>query len=553
MIAVLNGGIVMAQGQAGRTAAQAVVDTLVAHELPTMFALPGVQNDHFFDALHSALDQIRIIHPRHEQGAAYMALGAAMATGKPSACCVVPGPGVLNASAALCTAWAVGAKMMCLTGQLPSAAIGRGFGLLHEIPDQLGVLRGLTKWAARIGSAGEAAALTEEAFNQLGTGRPRPVALECPLDIWPQRSQVEAALPAPDAPAELDLDAVREAADLLARATCPAILVGGGAMDAGEEVRLLAEMLQAPVISHRMGRGVLDDRHKLSLHSGAGHILWPHVDVAIAIGTRMQTPIQLWGDDANLTVIHVEIDPEEIARIRQPDVAIESDARTTLRALLEALPARLARRADRATEMDELRAQFDRAAERLAPQLAWLAAIRAELPEEGIFVDEVTQLGHVARIGFPVWRPRSFLTPGFQGTLGWGVATAVGAQAACPDRPVLAVAGDGGFMFTMNELATAAQFNLPVVVLVMNDGAYGNVRRTQVEDFGNRTLCTDLTNPDMMKLADAFGIDGAAVRTPDELRPVLRNALQNRRPTLIEAKVGPMPSPWPILRYKKVR
>jgi acetolactate synthase-1/2/3 large subunit len=187
------------------------------------------------------------------------------------------------------------------------------------------------------------------------------------------------------------------------------------------------------------------------------------------------------------------------------------------------------------------------------PQLSWLAAIRAELPEDGIFVDEVTQLGHVARIGFPVWRPRSFLTPGFQGTLGWGVATAVGAQAACPDRPVLAIAGDGGFMFTMNELATAAQFRLPVVVLVMNDGAYGNVRRTQVEDFGNRTLCTDLANPDLMKLADAFGVDGARVRTPDELRPVLRKALRNRAPFLIEAKVGPMPNPWPILRYKKVR
>ena len=536
-----------------RTAARAVVDTLVRHKLPTLFALPGVQNDHFFDALHSAIDDIRIIHPRHEQGAAYMALGAAMATGQPSGCCVVPGPGVLNAAGALCTAWAVNARVLCLTGQLPSGAIGKGYGLLHEIEDQLGVLRGLTKWAARVGHANEAAALAEEAFNQMMTGRPRPVALEAPLDVWPQRTTQEAPLPSPAAAPELDLDAIQEAASLLAAAKCPAILVGGGAMDAHAQVRQVAEMLQAPVIAHRMGRGVLDDRHNLALTSGAGHLLWPRVDVVLAVGTRMQVPIQMWGDDANLTVIHVEVDAEEMARIRQPDVAIGADAGTALVALQEALATRLGHVASRADEMAELRGRFATMLERVAPQMAWLAAIRAELPENGIFVDEVTQLGHVARVGFPVWQPRSFITPGFQGTLGWGVATAIGVQAAMPDRPVVLATGDGGFMFTMNELATAAQFRLPAVFLVMNDGAYGNVRRTQVEEFGNRTLCTELANPDMMKLADAFGIDGTVVRTPEELRPALRQALARRTPCLIEAKVGPFPSPWPILRFKKVR
>jgi acetolactate synthase I/II/III large subunit len=539
--------------QQGRTAAQAVVQTLVQHRLLTLFALPGVQNDHLFNALHDALDDIRIVHPRHEQGAGYMALGAAMATGRPSGCCVVPGPGVLNASAALCTAWAVGAPVLCLTGQLPSYGIGKGYGLLHEITDQLGVLRGLTKWAARIGSADEAAAVTEEAFNQLATGRTRPVAVECPLDIWPQRTTAEAPLPGPQAPPELDLDAIHAAADLLARAAAPMILVGGGAMNCPEEVRLLAEMLQAPVVSNRMGRGVTDDRHPLSLHAGIGHILWPKVDVVIAIGTRMQTEMQVWGDDEKLSVIRIEIDPEEMSRIRQPDIAILADAGTALHALLDALPGRLDRRTAPALDIDAARAEWDRVLDQLAPQRAWLQAIRAELPEDGIFVEEVTQLGHVSRVCFPVWRPRTHLSPGFQGTLGWGVSTAIGAQIACPDRPVVLVTGDGGFMFTMNELATAAQFNVPVVVLVMNDGAYGNVRRTQVEDFGNRTICTDLANPDMMKLADAFGIDGAQANTPEELRPVLRQAIARRRPTLIEAKIGPMPGPWQILRYKKVR
>jgi acetolactate synthase-1/2/3 large subunit len=368
------------------------------------------------------------------------------------------------------------------------------------------------------------------------------------MDVWGQRSAAEDPLPAPPPPPALDEAAVNRAAALLAGAACPAILVGSGAMECGGEVRALAEMLQAPVISNRLGRGVMDDRHPLALHVGLGHLLWPQVDVALAVGTRMQTPIQVWGDSDRLKVIHIEIDPEEMARLRRPDIGIEADAGAALRALLAALPARLGRRADRGAEMDELRGRFARIAEAVAPQFAWLAAIRAELPEEGIFVDEVTQLGHVARLGFPVWRKRSFLTPGFQGTLGWGVATAVGAQAAEPDRPLVCIAGDGGFMFTMNELATAAQFHLPIVVLVMNDGAYGNVRRTQIEDYGNRTLCTDLVNPDMLKLAEAFGIDGARVRTPEELRPVLRRALSRRVPCLIEARVGPFPSPWPILR-----
>ena len=536
------------------TAGQAVVATLVEQKLPTLFALPGVQNDHFFDALHGALDRIRVIHTRHEQGAGYMALGAAMVTGEPSGCCVVPGPGVLNAGAALCTGYAVGAPVLCITGEIPLATIGRDFGMLHEIPDQIGLMRHLTKWSARIEAPEQAAPLAAEAFAQLRGGRPRPVSLSCPLDVWPKRSRAVSVAPTVAAQPGIDDDAIAAAARLIGGAARPAIFVGGGAFGALAEIRELAERLGAPVIANRMGRGVLDSRHPLSVTADIGHQLWPGTDVAIGIGTRMQTPLMMWGQDDALKLVHVDIDPEEMGRIRRPDIGLLGDAAPLLRALLAALPQYdAASRAHRADEIAAARAACASRNAQLAPQLAWLAAIRAELPEDGVLIDEVTQLGHVARIAFPVYGPRTFLTPGFQGTLGWGVATGIGAQAARMDTPMVVISGDGGFMFTMPELATAAQYGIPIVVVLMNDNAYGNVRRIQIEEFGNRTLCSDLRNPDFLKLADAFGIAGHRVRSPEELRPVLRAALARRQPAIIEAPVGDMPSPWGILRFKKVR
>jgi acetolactate synthase-1/2/3 large subunit len=534
------------------TAAEAVVATLVRNRLPTLFALPGVQNDHLFDALHPAQDRIRIVHTRHEQGAAYMALGAAMATGEPSGFCVVPGPGVLNATAALCTAYACNAPVLCLTGQIESAMIDRGFGMLHEIRDQLGVLRGLTKWAERIATPLEAPLKAAEAFRQLRCGRPRPVALECARDVWPQRAALtldEAPDPAPPA---IDDDAVEAAARLLGAARFPLILVGSGAIGAAPEVRLLAETLQAPVVANRLGRGVLDSRHPLSAHAEIGHRLWPQADVVIGIGTRLQ-PLMQWGDDAGLKVIHLDIDPAEIGRIRPPEVALLGNSAAVLRRLIDRLGRYNSVRKSRTDEMLALRAESAARLARLTVQKAYLDAIRAELPEDGILVDEVTQLGHAARIMFPVYRPRSFITPGYQGTLGWGFATAVGVQIACPDRPVVAISGDGGFMFTVQELATAVQQRVPVVVVLMNDDSYGNVRRTQIEAFGNRTLCSDLVNPDFVRLAEAFGAAGYRIRSPDALRAQLRASLAKRELAIIEVPTGEMPSPWPILRFQKNR
>ena len=215
------------------TTAQAVVATLAANEVDTVFCLPGVQNDHLFDALHQAQNSIRTIHTRHEQATAYMALGAAMATGKPQVYTVVPGPGFLNTTAALSTAYACNAPVMALVGQIPAAAIGRGYGLLHEIPDQLAIMRGLTKHAERVRGPAEAPGVVAEAFRQMRAGRPRPVALECAIDVWNRAADVVIpAHPALPAPTPIDSDAIARAAAMLAKAERPLIVVGGGAQDA---------------------------------------------------------------------------------------------------------------------------------------------------------------------------------------------------------------------------------------------------------------------------------------------------------------------------------
>lgn len=533
--------------------ADAVVNQLIQNEVDTVFALPGVQNDHLFDAFAGASDKIRIIHTRHEQGAAYMALGSTLATGKPAVFTVVPGPGILNASAAICTAYALNAPVLALTGQIATSAIGRGLGLLHEIPDQLGVLRSLTKWAERVHSPHEAPAKVNEAFAQMRSGRPRPVALECAIDVWPKRGPVD-SLPAAQArPTPIDRDAVRAAAKLLSASVRPLIVVGGGALDAGEAVKTVAELLQAPVTSHRTGRGVLDSRHPLSVNSAVGHRLWGDADVVLAVGTRLQLQQMQWGVDDNIKIVRIDIDADEPNRFRPASVGIVGDARIALEALANELAGVVGKRPSRADEIQRIQAQSDADWAQCKPQMALLDVIRQELPENGIFVDELTQLGYVSRLGFPIYAPRTFITPGYQGTLGWGLATALGAKVSKPDAPVVAISGDGGFMFNVQELATAVQHRIPIVVVLMNDGAFGNVQRTQTEDFGNRRIASNLANPDFVKLAESFGALGLRAKTPEELRSALKQAFASGIPAVIEVPVEPMPSPWNVLRFTRSR
>jgi len=531
----------------------AVVRSLIGHGVSAIYCLPGVQSDHLFNAMFDAGDALHVVHTRHEQGAAYMALGAALATGRPAVYSVVPGPGFLNSTAALATAYSTGARVLALIGQIPSRAIGKGHGLLHEIPDQIGILRTLTKWAERAVRPQDAPTLVGKAFQQLNSGRPRPVGLEVPPDMLATKAEVELMAPLaaePDPP--LDDDAIARAADQLARAECPVIFVGGGANEAAYEVRMLAEQLSAPVVAYRRGKGVLDARHPLSHTIVGGHRLWRSADVVLAVGTRLQLPISGWGTDDKLTIIKIDIDPAEMERLRQPEIGLVGHSAVVLKRLIAHL-SHVSARPDRVSTSGDLKERVAADLAVLAPQIGYLRAIRDVLPDNGVVIDELTQVGYAGRNVYEARAPRTYISSGYQGTLGWGVATALGAKHALGDVPVIAISGDGGFMFNVQELATTVRHRIPVVVVIFNDGAYGNVRNMQRDQHGNRLIGSDLANPDFVRLAESFGIGGARVTSPEALRRALEAALARNEPALIEVPCGDMPSPWQFIDLPRVR
>lgn len=532
------------------TGGEAIVRALIEHGIDTIFGLPGIQNDWLYNALYDARDRIRVLHTRHEQGAAYMALGYALARGDIGVYNVVPGPGFLNTTAALATAYALNAKVLCLTGQIPSRSIGKDMGVLHEIPDQLGVMRSLTKWAARIEHPADAPRLVAEAVRQLHSGRPRPVGLEVPMDVLAQRAPVSGIrvhLPI-ETPA-VDTDQLERAAKLLGGARQPLIWVGSGAQGVSVEVLALAEALQAPVVAYRTGRGVLDSRHYLSMVQPQAHPLWARTDVVLAVGTNMRVPLQNWGTDDDLTVIRIDVDPASHDRIRKPVLGITARAEDALPALIERVARYNTPRTSRRDEMEKLAAQWHTTRAFLEPQMAFLEVIRRHLGEDGIFVDELTQVGFSARVVMPVYHPRTFISTGYQGTLGYGFPTALGVKAAKPDVPVISVTGDGGFLFGVQELATAVQHQLGLVTIVFNNNQYGNVQAMQRELYGNRVIASDLHNPDFPKLAEAFGAAGYRSTTPSDLNETLARAIKAGGPALIEVPVGDMPD---VDRFRKL-
>ena len=535
----------------------ALVKMLRRHGIHTMFGLPGYQSDHLFNALYDAQgtpDAIRVINTRHEQGAAYMAYGFARATGGVGVCSVVPGPGMLNATAALSTAYATNARVLCLAGQNTVAGIGRGMGMLHEIPDSLGILRGLTKWVMRAEHPSQIPELVNEAFKQMNSGRPRPVALEMPMDVLAMKAPVQ-LLDAPSSYArpKPDDQQIAEAAALLGKAQHPLILIGGGAEHASAELLAVAEMLQAPVVANSSGKGTLSEKHHLSFSGPGGHKLWAQADVVLALGTRMVQPGVGWGTDENLKIIRVDLDPVELRRVINPTVGIVADVRETLSALITALPAQNTPRPSRLAELIALKEDLNEEFSRVQPQHEFNAALRSALPDDGIFIEELTQVGYAARYMLPIYQPRGFIHSGYQGTLGYGFATSLGVKVAFPDKAVLSISGDGGFMYNVQELATAVQHNIALVSVVFVDGAFGNVKRMQSVDHGGRVIASALHNPDFVQLAQAFCARGVRAHTPAEMASAIREGFAHAGPTIIEVPVGEMSDPWRHILMPKVR
>lgn len=523
------------------TGGEALVRSLAANDVRVIFGLPGVQLYGVMVALREH-PEIRLITTRHEQATSYMADGYARASGEIGVALVVPGQGLLNAAAGLSTAYSVSSPVLMIAGQVPRGQIGKKLGLLHEIDDQQGAISSITKWRGRVTDVEDVPAAVRDAITQLRTGRPRPVELEMPPETMEDEGEAELLASVPrerSLPNAGDLD---RAAERLLSAERAVIYAGGGVHRSGANEALagLAAHLQAGVVTSPEGKGAIDDRSDLSLGSGlspgsAAREYLNSADLILAVGTRLGRAA--FGQ--NQPIIHIDVDPTEIGRVYGNSAGLVGDARATLESLLDRLRAAGPARPSRADERLAVRARM---AERDThePQSSILRSLRAGTPEDAIVVAGMTQVGYYSRSYWPTYAPRTYISPGYSGNLGFEYPTALGAKVAMPDRPVIAIVGDGGFLYNASELATAVQHGINVVTVVFNDGAYGNVSRDLDESWGG-TYGAELHNPDFVKLADAYGAIGLRAAIPIEVGDLVRKAVGLDRPVIIDVPVGRMP------------
>ena len=525
------------------TGGEALARQLVREGVKLVFGLPGVQ---LYGALAGLRDEgVRFITTRHEQATTYMADGYARAGGAGGfgTALVVPGPGLLNAAAGLSTAFSASSPVLMLCGQVPRRYLGRDVGVLHEVNDQMDAIAPVTKWRRRVLEVSDVPAAVRAAVRQLKTGRPRPVHLEFPPDVLEEEGDATLLPPAETERTAAPEPLIARAAQMLLAAQRPAIYAGGGAItgDAHEALVAVAEHLQAGIATTAEGKGVVSDANDLSL--GAG--LWPKnalrrwldaADLILVVGSRLQVA----GFAPTQQLIQIDVDPDEIGRSHGLTFGLVGDAKLTLERLLERLRVS-APRPSRKAEYQALRGEMA-AQDTIEPNAPILRALRAGTPEDAIVIAGMTQIGYYSRPFWPVYRPRTYLNSSYSGNLGFEYPTALGAKVAQPDRPVVAICGDGGFMYNAQEMSTAVKYGINVVAVVFNDEAYGNVARDLDEAWGG-TWEADFRNPDFMKLADAYGVAGIRVDKPTEVGDAVRRALTLNRPALVEVRVGRMPRP----------
>ncbi|WP_052890336.1 thiamine pyrophosphate-binding protein [Thermogemmatispora carboxidivorans] len=543
------------------TGGQAVVASLRAHHIEVVFGIPGVHNLPIYDALYDE-PGIRHILARHEQGAGYMADGYARIAGRPGVALVITGPGVTNIATPLADAYADSLPLLVIATSLPGEAGGRSWGRLHELKDQLGLAQALVGWSHEVQRVAAIPEVIAEALRQMRTSRPRGAFLQIPLDVL--EAQETMPLPALEegeepavAPAE---ETVQAALELLQAAHRPVIIAGAGVTAAGanHELLRLAELLQAPVLLGGKSHDVLPNDHPLVIttRGAPSRTLGPLLsrsDLALVVGSKLgmqRTTLPALersrsgsAEGGRLPLpeklIHIDIDAGEIGQRYPASVALVADARLALSALLTGLEERAGQYEDRREEVAAVRAALGERAQRIYGEvMPWLEALRTALPREGIVVADMTMAGYAAAQAFPVYEPRSFIHASELCSIGTGLPLALGAQLAAPQRPVVALCGDGGFLQNVGELATAAQERIPVVTLVFNDASYTAVKNDQLQRFPGRSIATTLVPPDFVSLARAFHIEGQRVETPEELARSLHARLalppEETRPLLIE-------------------
>ena len=533
--------------------AQALVRQLGSEGVDTVFALPGVQIMNAFDALYEARHDIRLVHTRHEQATTYMAHGYAKVTGRVGVALVVPGPGALNAAAGLGTAYASSSPVLLISGQINSTALGQHQGQLHEVDDQLDVFRPITKWNYRVTRAEEIPEAIHEAMRQLKTGRPRPVELEIPPDLLAAAGDMDMIEPEEYPRPGGDPSDIQRAAQLLARAQRPVLIAGGGTViaNASQELIELAEFIQAPVMTTQQAKGIIPEDHDLAVGVnyalvGPAHRIIPKSDVILAVGTRLLirdlkiTPSQ--------KIIHIDADSTVLGRNHPSRVQIEADAKEALSELLQVLQAITSPTQSRREEIAGYRQAFREQVGELAPQqVEIIGTIRRRLEKDAIVVAGVTNIGNWSHLAYPVSQPRTYITSSYFGTLGFAFPTALGAKVARPQQQVVALCGDGGFMYNSQELSTAIQHGIHVVTLVFNNSAYGASQWDQTHRYAGHYIGTELHNPDFVKLAESFGALGMTTE-PEGLDASLKQALAADRPVVLEVALPNMMPPFQLIR-----
>ena len=531
------------------TGGQALIKSLHREGVRTIFGMPGVQLYHAMDALYDE-PGIRFITVRHEQAAAYMAFGYSKAGGDGiGTALVVPGPGLLNATAGVGTAYSASTPTLLVSGQAFTHEIGKDTGALHEVNDQLDVVRPITKWAARMTSVAEVPETVHEAFKHLKTGRPRPVEIEIAWDTLPDQDDVELLEPAIYEPLAPDDGQVENVVRMVAEAERPLIWAGWGLTlaNGNDILQKVAEHVQAPVMTSAEGKGALPYDHPLCLGTPGWRYGPPELDklvqdadLILAVGTRLGR--------TNLTkhqrIVQIDVDTDEIGRNFPQAVGVVGDARVTLELVYRRLQQSVPERPSRADEIAAIKRKRTNPSTFVQPQGEFVEAIQNAMPDNGILIEGVTQIGYASRELFTIQQPRTYITSSYFGNLGFAYPTALGAKVARPDVPVVAISGDGGFLYNSQELATAVKYGINAIALVFNDNAYGNVYRDQINKFDGRAYGSELHNPDFMKLADAYGVRGVRAAGPEELEMKLKEAIGVEAPTLIEIPVGMMPDPF---------
>jgi acetolactate synthase-1/2/3 large subunit len=525
-----------------RSGAELVVRALETAGVDTVFGIPGVHTLALYDALPKS--GIRHVLARHEQGIGFMADGYARATGRTGVAFVITGPGVTNIATALGQAYTDSSPVMVIASNNPRATVDGMRGSLHDLKDQLGVLRAVTKSAMRVNTARDAANAVLGSLAIAQTDRPLPVAVEFPLDVLDEQTDVEPGRLIPAAcRREPDQTAVDEAAKRLASAKRTVIYCGGRAVSSAAQNAIvsIAEALNAPVITSIQGKGAIPADHPNYAGSawGEGNAvddLIRQADCMLIFGSRMGAQATY---DFTMTfpreVIRVDIDPVGLTLNVDPTLAIQADpaaAATAIAAQLkghEHVEGGYSRQ-----QIAEARASSE-AGSYHAERREWPDAIRAALPRDGILVTDMTQMAYVATATYPVYEPRTFHVPNGYGTLGLSLPAAIGAKIGQPDKAVVSVVGDGGFQYSMGELAVAIQERIGLPIVIFNDNTYSAVKEAQKWEREARYNAVDLVgNPDFQKLAAAYGIPAVKVTAPGDLTTEMRTALGRDLPTIIE-------------------